>query len=240
MFSFSQFPDYQEAFWRLIFPATCGLCPRILELSETSVCTDCHLQLENLRHSYIESLSEEKIPFIHQSWSLYRYESPLRELFAAIKFSSKRWLLEWFRADLAKWSEILDSLGKTYDGIIPIPMDRWRLANRHFNQSEILARVFAEFLQVPFCPLLSKSRSTLPQHLLDRNQRQWNLKGIFKVNSRSSLRRKRFLLVDDIQTTGATASEAARVLKEHGAAEVALITLARTSLESAAGAGARS
>lgn len=240
MFSFSELSNYKEAFWRLIFPASCGLCPCVLELAETSVCTNCRLQLELLRYSYMESLSEEKIPFIHQSWALYRYESPLRELFAAIKFSNKRWLLEWFRSDLEKWSEVLESLGKTYDGVIPIPIDRWRLANRHFNQSEILARDFADFLQVPFCSFLSKNRSTLPQHLLDRHQRQWNLKGIFKVKSWWALRGKRFLLVDDIQTTGATASEAARVLKEQGAAQVDLITLARTPLESTVFAGARS
>ena len=61
-----------------------------------------------------------------------------------------------------------------------------------------------------------------------REQRAETVKGAFRILSLGAIDGKRCLLVDDVMTTGATASECARVLKKAGAKEIAVCVLART------------
>jgi predicted amidophosphoribosyltransferase len=74
--------------------------------------------------------------------------------------------------------------------------------------------------------LLERTRHTDTQSLLDRNDRQNNVKGAFKVANTEKLMGKTILLVDDILTTGFTMNECGRVLKEAGAVSVVAATMA--------------
>jgi ComF family protein len=112
--------------------------------------------------------------------------------------------------------------------IIPIPMywiRRWR---RGTNSAEVLARSLAQKLLLPArLKCLARTRDTLPQSGLPRKERFRNVRGAFRVRRPAGLDGARVLLVDDVLTTGATASEAARVLKKAGAAMVAVAVVAR-------------
>ena len=114
--------------------------------------------------------------------------------------------------------------------VVPIPMHWWRRLVRGTNSPEILARCLADQLQVPVgLHVLCRCRHTEPQKNLLPKQRFKNMAGAFRVRPRLAGRfsRREVLLVDDVLTTGATCSEAARVLKRAGAVRVTAIVLAR-------------
>jgi ComF family protein len=114
--------------------------------------------------------------------------------------------------------------------IVPIPMHWWRRLRRGANSPEILAQCLSRRLGAPVAPrALVRRRYTLPQRDLTPRQRAVNVRGAFRVRhpNRQPWRGSHVLLVDDILTTGATCSEAARVFKEAGAAAVVVAVVAR-------------
>jgi ComF family protein len=123
------------------------------------------------------------------------------------------------------------------DAILPLPLHDSRLTGRGYNQAELLARALSRERNAPLNDAsLVKTRATLPQAGLDLKARQRNLRGAFACWRDFS--EQTILLVDDVLTTGATAAEAARVLKKAGARAVHVATVAR-ALKNASVAGGR-
>lgn len=116
------------------------------------------------------------------------------------------------------------------DVVIPVPMHWRRHMSRGTNSPHILAARMASHLGVPVeHSLLIRTRKTLPQADLPPSRRFENVRGAFRLAAGYDIRGTRVLLVDDILTTGATCSEAAKVLKQAGAAMVAVAVIARTA-----------
>jgi ComF family protein len=114
--------------------------------------------------------------------------------------------------------------------IIPIPLHRRRFLRRRFNQSAELARALARRACKPFEPMaLARVKMTRQQVGLGLSERQDNVRGAFRVPAEADIkvRGRRVLLVDDVYTTGATVSAAARALKRGGAAAVDVLAFAR-------------
>ncbi len=112
--------------------------------------------------------------------------------------------------------------------VVPIPMFWGRRLRRGKNCPELLAGCLARSLQIPARPtVLVRHRNTRPQSELSPSQRFKNIRGAFRVRRPEAVRGVRVLLVDDVLTTGATCSEAARMLKEAGAVMVAVAVVAR-------------
>jgi ComF family protein len=114
--------------------------------------------------------------------------------------------------------------------IVPVPLHRWRLLWRRYNQSALLALALGRVAGRPVAPdLLVRRRPTPSQGRLDRARRFANVAGAFSMRPgrKREVAGRRVLLVDDVMTTGATAGECARVLKKAGAASVDVLTLAR-------------
>ena len=115
------------------------------------------------------------------------------------------------------------------DGIVPIPMHAWRRLARGTNPPAALATSLGRALGLPvFSRLLYRKRNTQPQLGLSQPARLRNVRGSMQIRNRYRFEAPRLLLVDDILTTGATCSEAARMLKRAGAARVTVIVAART------------
>lgn len=113
--------------------------------------------------------------------------------------------------------------------VVPVPLHRWRLWRRRFNQAALLARPVAKAGGRPLeLRALTRVKATRPQVGLTRAGRAANLQGAFRVpeQARPRIAGKRVLLVDDVSTTGATANAATRVLLRAGAACVDLLTFA--------------
>ncbi|WP_375594333.1 ComF family protein [Algihabitans albus] len=116
------------------------------------------------------------------------------------------------------------------DLIVPVPLHRWRLLRRRYNQSALLALQLGRLSGKPVAPdLLRRRRNTPSQGRLSRAQRQQNVRGAFTVapGRVSEVTGNGILLIDDVLTTGATVEACARVLKRAGAARVEVLTLAR-------------
>lgn len=112
------------------------------------------------------------------------------------------------------------------DRVIALPLARKRLAERGFNQAAVLAQRVARKLTLSYVPHgLLKVRDTPPQAGLNREARLKNVRGAFDCGE--SLSGQHIAVVDDVMTTGATLSEAAKVLKKAGARLVSAWVVAR-------------
>ena len=116
-----------------------------------------------------------------------------------------------------------------YDMVVPVPLYRLRREERGYNQSAILAERLSEIMKVVYEPgILNRIRSTKQQAKLSMEERWANVRDAFAIDPENCqfLNGKRILLVDDIVTTGATISEAARPFRACGAARVDVFALA--------------
>lgn len=117
------------------------------------------------------------------------------------------------------------------DLIAPVPLHRWRLLWRRYNQAALLAHALGRLSGKAVAPdLLVRKRATPSQGHLNPAQRRANVAGAFALRAAAAaVAGKRVLLVDDVLTTGATAEECAKVLLRSGAAAVDILTLARVN-----------
>ncbi|MDO8288031.1 MAG: ComF family protein [Parvibaculum sp.] len=119
---------------------------------------------------------------------------------------------------------------KGADFIMPVPLHRWRLMARRYNQSAELGRHIAKLSGVPFAGhWLARVRATRPQVGLSGDARRRNVAGAFRVSRRAgpALKGKTVVLIDDVMTTGATIEACTHALKAAGARELRVLTLAR-------------
>ena len=113
--------------------------------------------------------------------------------------------------------------------IVPVPLNRWRLWQRRFNQAALLAQSLGRQAGVRVDPLaLVRVRATASQVGMTADQRRRNVQAAFQVppRKRDQIAGRNILLVDDVVTTGATVEACARVLKRAGAARVDVVALA--------------
>ena len=117
-----------------------------------------------------------------------------------------------------------------FDILTWIPISPLRRLRRGYDQVELLCRAVAGELGMEVVPTLKKIRNNRPQSgITGFAQRRANVLGVYRVTDPEAVRGKRVLLLDDIITTGATASEAARVLLTAGAANVTCAAVAAAS-----------
>ncbi len=118
------------------------------------------------------------------------------------------------------------------DVIIPIPLSRQRKHERGFNQAEVIAAVVARELHSPIdrSSLCRKVHTPAHRIAMDKRARELTVANAFEVVRPKLLAGKSVLLVDDVFTSGATASACAKVLKKNGAGPVNIFTLARAVL----------
>lgn len=117
------------------------------------------------------------------------------------------------------------------DLLVPVPIHRCRLLKRRYNQSALLVKYLAELTGIPAdYDSLIRHENTVPQVSLSRQARCKNLKKAFSVKYPERIAGRNIVLIDDVETTGSTLSECARVLKKSGAGKIYAVTLARTEL----------
>ena len=116
------------------------------------------------------------------------------------------------------------------DLVAPVPLHRWRLLRRRYNQSALLAQALSRVADIPVIPdLVLRTRATPSQGGRNPTERRRNVRDAFAVHGRHAKRvaGSRVLLVDDVLTTGATVNECTRTLLKAGATAVDVLTLAR-------------
>jgi len=228
----------------LVYPKICVVCKNSLKNSpgiDSLVCTQCwgkikkntppfcHIcgrQLKSFAKNICPGCTRKPLHF-DRAFSACAYEGVVKELIHAFKYQNKdylgqplsRLMIEFIR-EYALPMEFLDA-------IIPIPLHKTRLREREFNQAEVLStHIAAQFNKGVLRDSLRRNRPTQTQTGLEDALRFSNVKGSFSVTRSEHIKGKNLLLIDDVFTTGATASEAAYALKNAGANIVFILTLA--------------
>ena len=166
-------------------------------------------------------------PVFARARAVARYDDTARELVHRLKYGDRIELgLALARMMVLAGQELIAET----DVIAPVPLHRFRLWSRRFNQSAALAQEISRLSGKPLSLQgVARVRSTKPQVGLSRDQRRLNLQGAFRPgpNALSEIEGRRVLLVDDVLTTGSTANASARALMKAGAASVDVLTFAR-------------
>jgi ComF family protein len=118
--------------------------------------------------------------------------------------------------------------------LIPVPLHRWRIWKRGYNQAALIASALSRRSGIAVAPdILRRKRATPPLKGLGRRERALAVRGAFEVTEagKAALAGRAVILVDDVFTSGATASACARVLHRAGAASVAILCWARVVRE---------
>ena len=234
--------------WRIIqhllFPQQCELCGRItLNRDLSPLCRDC---LENLnplpepvcavcgaplpggRYSLADTCGncrEDPPPFdMARAWG--PYQGGLRTLLRAYKFQGLRTLAGPLSGLLA--SVLQRDFPSSFDWITPVPLHKNRLASRGYDQSMLMARKLSAGTGIPVVQCAAREKDTIPQHGLSAARRKANLAGAFTRKTGLDLENKRILILDDVFTTGSTASALSGCLrKKPGAGTIGVLTVAR-------------
>ena len=206
----------------LLFPPKCVLCRKLLTKEETDLCHHCRT------HAPAFSKGNFKLSFVARWTAVWYYKDEVRQSILRYKFSGRRSYAPAYGRMLAMK---LQTAGfEDFDVLTWIPISRQRRWKRGFDQVELLAQAVGEELGVTPVKCLKKIRNTPPQSgIKSAAARRANVLGAYKVLDPEPFRDKRILLLDDIITTGATASECARVLMTAGAKEITVASLAAAS-----------
>ena len=231
--------------WRrasdFFFPPTCPGCGRVMA-EHGALCQACWRDVGFIERPYCEVLgtpfahdlgagflSAEAIanpPVFGRLRAVCTLDGVARKLVHGLKYRDRTELAPM----MARWmaragAEVVADC----DVIVPVPLHRWRLFSRRFNQAADLARALATETGKPMLTnALRRKRRTAQQVGLGKAAREANMKGAFEVTllGKAELLGKCVLLIDDVYTTGATVSAATRALKRAGVVKVDVLTFA--------------
>lgn len=114
-----------------------------------------------------------------------------------------------------------------WDAFVPVPLHRKKERSRGFNQSVELAHLLSKEVRIPVWKVLERLEEAPSQVEQGRDERMANLKNVFTQRTGFDVQGKSLLIIDDVLTTGTTANQCAKVLREAGAQKVAVLTIAR-------------
>lgn len=178
-------------------------------------------------------LCQKKAPPFIQAAAYGSYTGILRDLIHLLKYDQIRPAANILGGLLAKAIARLDpNFADERVIVIPVPLYRGKRRQRGFNQAELIAKAAllsgnSKRFELK-TNLLRRLRPTESQIGLTRHQRRENIRGAFGVANKEEVAGREILLVDDVFTTGTTASECTRVLLRAGASKVCVATVART------------
>lgn len=223
----------------LLFPQVCLNCNCIITENK-NLCDECYQKIDFLKQNYCNlcgciitnntNLCGKCIanpPPFSMLRSAFAYNADSKNMIISLKFFDNTNYVKTY----AKWMyEKNRDIFVGVDSIVPIPLHRWRLFQRKYNQAALLAKAVSYLSNIP-CQLFVVRRliNTHAQTGLSTKQREANVKRAFIVVDSGSVKGKILLLIDDVVTTGATVKYCAQALKNCGAAEVKILTLARTT-----------
>ncbi len=233
--------NFLEKALNFIFPPVCGICGK---MKESYLCKECQTKIENevvflnktdkyviannIKNNTRNSNISDNIKYFSSHTYLFSYTTPIREKILQYKFKEQAYLSNMFSEFFVKNEKICGFLQK-YDIIIPVPMTKKKVRKRGYNQSELIAKQLAK--NIPNLKeekyILIKVKENRTQSSLNRQQRQENVKDVYKLQNVEKIKEKNIIIFDDIYTTGATVNECAKVLMLGGAKKVAVITIAK-------------
>jgi len=231
----------------LIFPRVCVLCnePLAENLSEDAAafCSSCISALPPLSERACQRCGSPLAPSAIDTSACAACRTRKYAFDSAVAYGLYRGALRKavVQAKQAAHEPLATALGRLlaatclqrwrsapFDMIVPMPMHWRRRWRRGVNSAELLSDAVARELHLPLRKLVMIRRATAKQGMLNPRERFENVRGAFRLKGyRPRVQGRRILLIDDVMTTGATASEVAKVLRRAGAFEVRVAVVAR-------------
>jgi ComF family protein len=238
------------------FPSDCRLCGLpLLNISRLPVCPECLQRIQPIQGKVCSICGERVLsayfdcdedglrrcpvcrridrPF-HRAIAYGSYDDGLRELIHLLKYNGVRPAAGVLGRMLGEaLMAVTPSLEQPTVLLVPVPLYRSKRRQRGFNQAELIAQaavrtcISNDRFQLA-SDILARVRDTHSQIGLTSHRRLENVRGAFAVTHPQQIADREVVLVDDVYTTGTTASECARVLRRAGASRVWVVTVART------------
>lgn len=212
----------QEEILNLIYPQTCGICGKI---DPNSLCKRCEINLKSQLNINIIEEVEDK--YFDELICIFKYEGQIRKLILDYKFNEKSYIYMTFVKLLLKDKKIFENI-KNYDTIIPVPISKKRQKERGYNQSELIAKEIAKKIKLEYrnnC--LIKTKNIIEQSKLNKEDREKNIQGVYRLENGQSLKNKKILLIDDIYTTGSTVNECSKIIRKANPRRICVLTIAK-------------
>ncbi|MTH55053.1 ComF family protein [Bacillus mangrovi] len=210
----------EQVSWGILFgtdpvPAACEPCLEKLTKISGPRCSRCSRPMEEER--VCGDCERWGAGVLDRNLSVYSYTDSVKEIMNLYKFRGDAELVRLFETDIRTVAKQLPKKAM----LVPIPLSIERLQERGFNQAELLAKAIRRPILLPLERITSEKQS--------KKSRRERLAGgpLFKLSSDHLLQGAVLVIVDDIYTTGNTVYQAARLLKDAGAASVSSLTLIR-------------
>ena len=204
----------------------CGGCKRrygesqiVYRYKESCICKRCFDKFKSYSREAFFEISDG-IEFLV---SAFHYKGAYRQIFLDFKFNGQLaygHILGTAMADVLKDRDVFSD----YQYIVPVPISKERLAERGYNQSQVLAEYISKTLNIPVNEVLIRTKHSAPQSTVETSMRAKNVRGAYEATEKFN--GKNVIIFDDICTTGSTVTECARTLKTAGAGKICVISAA--------------
>ena len=207
--------------------ALCGKCWRSIEFIRAPLCDRLGIPLPfDSGGPVVSAAALADPPIYDRARAAAHFDGVVRDLVHKLKYADQH----DGRRLLGRWLSTAGiDLLRDANLVVPVPLHRWRLLTRRFNQAAILTQEVARLHDLPWSTdALFRVKRTPQQVGLTRDRRQRNMASAFQVPAKAlaQIEGKNVLLIDDVITTGATIDACARVLKGAGAARVDVLAVA--------------
>lgn len=200
-----------QSIFTFLFPPRCYICDNITK--NKTICSNCKMMYNSiLKIGYLSD-------FNFQNDLLYAsiYESIAKKMILDLKYKKKKQIVDIY-IDLIKNNKIFLDYIKNINYITYIPTSKKNIKIRTYDQAKLIADNLSIEFKIPVLKIFEKNENKKTkikeQKTLTREERLHNVKGNFKLNKNVENIKGNILIVDDVYTTGATAYEVKRILKE--------------------------
>ena len=203
----------------LLLPRLCPVCGKLMMSGEDVVCAFCAIGLPRYR---VVRIDDNLLLRMLWDWAeirratvfmAYNHESPYHNLIVDFKYHGRSNLARKL-GFLAATEAMRQDFWQGVDGIVPVPLTRWKRWKRGYNQAEMLALGMSEATGLQVVNLIRRTGNRKSQTKLEGEQRRKNAEGIYRAFVPDAWRGKHLVLVDDVMTTGATLGNCAAALHE--------------------------
>lgn len=202
---------------KILFPPKCMFCRKVID--NGFACNECAKALLQ------EDMTIKPPQFIDKVYAPFYYKDSVRQAIVRYKFRRTPAYAKPFAKFMA---QVMKDSVKA-DFITWVPISKRRLRSRGFDQSKLIAECLSKELDLPLIATLKKVRHNKRQSMMKNSAaRRANVIGAYEIIDAGQIFFKKALLVDDILTTGATISEAARMLKTAGVLNITAAVIAKT------------
>lgn len=231
-----------DAFLEVAFPASCVSCAAMVDgaalphvcdrcfskihIVEDPRCLTCGYPFFGEVESHGDCQHCSKLnPRFSKGWSISLFRGPIRDLVYALKYENALWALD----DLAKIADYAEGLNDFLDEavLVPVPLHFRKARERGYNQSALIANELGKrFGCITNEGLLKRVIDTPSQTRFNRKERYRNLRNAFSKDPKRDIEsKKRYVIVDDVFTTGSTLNACAAALRKAGAKRVDVLTI---------------